>query len=719
MIGGFWRINPSSRASIYIRNGLDNSPLTVTPIVYLSNGARYSLSPVTLRPLGTAVVSINKSLEAQGIAPYAELSGYVEVEYSWAWDALCVSVSSFDPVHSLIFTYSLQPAAIPDTPTPLTRLKAAGGMNMIESLWWKPTPGATGFVAISNTAEQTSTATLQLTGGAGQILEEETAQISPHGTKIINLQALQTVSSGATGGLHILYSGQAENTVMSGGLEDDQTGYSANLPFHAFASPQADPSQASEESYAELGLMTGEADPMMHFPSGTVFMPFSAVRNVGQQTLTVTPSFYWMQAGQPRSAALDSFAIAPSQTLNLDIPALLSKAGLAQWSGAVNLILDAKGSSRSLLLAAGSVDTKNTYVFQVMPQGIQDSQAKSISYWSTANGDDTMITVWNPADEPQDFLLTFDFESGHYRLPVHLGPRATQTLNISDLIKSNLPDDEGNTIPASVTEGSATLSGSQAGNQEILAALDAGTYNVNKAICRYYCISCDGTIHVYVAANPFAVAQGGQNQLTLMAQQHSGGTYSIGASWSSNHTNIATVSSSSGLVTGVSVGAVTMTANATHTPWYNSYYCAYDPFCPYYGSGGGSSGGYVGPYRVEPIATPSQGAAVCPAGMAGWSRNVTAQLQYYDGSGYRLSGIVMADNLQVTGTNQLGITNSQTGSFPTDSNGSWPDTYYVCSTACPSTGESDSIQYWTYSSLPLPHTNLVAYKCSSIAIDGY
>lgn len=75
MVGGFWRINPSSRASIYIRNGLDNSPLTVTPIVYLSNGARYSLSPVTLRPLGTAVVSINKSLEAQGIAPYAELSG--------------------------------------------------------------------------------------------------------------------------------------------------------------------------------------------------------------------------------------------------------------------------------------------------------------------------------------------------------------------------------------------------------------------------------------------------------------------------------------------------------------------------------------------------------------------------------------------------------------------------------------------------------------------
>jgi hypothetical protein len=30
---------------------------------------------------------------------------------------------------------------------------------------------------------------------------------------------------------------------------------------------------------------------------------------------------------------------------------------------------------------------------------IEDSVAKNISYWSTANGDDTMITLWNPADE--------------------------------------------------------------------------------------------------------------------------------------------------------------------------------------------------------------------------------------------------------------------------------------------------------------------------------
>ncbi|HZU44994.1 MAG TPA: hypothetical protein VE994_20115 [Terriglobales bacterium] len=492
------------------------------------------------------------------------------------------------------------------------------------------------------------------------------------------------------------------------------------LPFHILG-PGTASTQTVHETYGELGLMTGEADPMMAFPAGTVFSPFSMVRNVGEQPALVTPSLYWMEGGAARSAQLQPFSLAPLQTKALDVSALVSGAALGSFNGSVNLILDAQGQSGSLLLASGSVDKKNTYVFQVRPQGIQDSEAKTISYWSTGNGNDTMVTIWNPADEAQDFLFTLHYTGGHYRMPIHLGPRATQMFNILDIIRNPIPDDEGNTIPAAVTEGSATLAGAQAENQEILVAMEAGTYNVRKATCSYYCISCNGAVYVFVVLNPFGVAQGGQTSLTFMAQQNTGGNYSVYGSWSSNHTNIATATPSgiNSTVTGVSLGSVTISAYVSSIPWYNYYYCAYNAYCPYYNSGGASSGGYVGPYRVEPIATPSQGAAVCPANMAGWSRNVTAQLQYYDGSGYRVAGITMADSLQVTGTNQLGITNSQTGSFPTDANGSWPDTYYVCSTACPSTGESDSIQYWTYNSLPLPHTNLVVYKCGSITIDGY
>jgi hypothetical protein len=31
---------------------------------------------------------------------------------------------------------------------------------------------------------------------------------------------------------------------------------------------------------------------------------------------------------------------------------------------------------------------------------------RSKYYWSTGNGDDTLVTLWNPADEPQDLVFT-------------------------------------------------------------------------------------------------------------------------------------------------------------------------------------------------------------------------------------------------------------------------------------------------------------------------
>jgi hypothetical protein len=61
----------------------------------------------------------------------------------------------------------------------------------------------------------------------------------------------------------------------------------------------------------------------------------------------------------------------------------------------------------ALLLASGSVDQKNTYVFQVLPRAASESLAQVVSYWSTGKGDDTMVTLWNPADEDRTLYLLF------------------------------------------------------------------------------------------------------------------------------------------------------------------------------------------------------------------------------------------------------------------------------------------------------------------------
>ncbi len=107
MIGGFWMTDSNRKASIYLKNGLETAAITVTPVLFLSNGTRYALDAITLQPSGTSVISINDALERQGVAPWGILSGYAEIEYSWPWDPLCVTVTSLDAVHSTIFTTGL------------------------------------------------------------------------------------------------------------------------------------------------------------------------------------------------------------------------------------------------------------------------------------------------------------------------------------------------------------------------------------------------------------------------------------------------------------------------------------------------------------------------------------------------------------------------------------------------------------------------------------
>ncbi len=243
---------------------------------------------------------------------------------------------------------------------------------------------------------------------------------------------------------------------------------------------------------------------------------------------------------------------------------MLAEAGLGKLNGSVNLALEAASNAEALLLASGSVDQRNTYVFQVMPWVASESLAQSISYWSTGNGDDTMVTLWNPADEEQDLVFVLSFSGGKYSYPVHLAPRATRMFNISEIINSQIADKDGNVVPTGVHEGSAMVMGSRGPNENILVAMEVGTYSVQKATCPWFCRDCFGMTGDDIEADPFVVGVGGQTQLAMKVQFSSGyeGDYTSTSTWSSSNNGIATVSS--GMTTGVAAGSAT--AKATTQP---------------------------------------------------------------------------------------------------------------------------------------------------------
>jgi hypothetical protein len=295
--------------------------------------------------------------------------------------------------------------------------------------------------------------------------------------------------------------------------------------------------------------------------------------------------------------------------------------------------------------------------------------------------------------------------------------------NISEIVQSSFPDAEGNNIPAGLSEGSAEIAGLQGEHQHILVSMDAGIYNVRKAICGQTCITCNGVVNSFMVDNPFALAVGGSKQQTFYMQYNTGSQFNLNSKsrWSSSATTVATVSA--GLVNGVSAGSSTILAQDNFTePAYNS--CApSSSSCTVKTNGvspSGSSSGTVQvrvPTKVIPIATTSQGPIVCSNGQ-GWNRIVTNQLQDQFGQAYPHAGITMADNINFGSTNQLNLV-AETGSSVTDANGSWGDFYADCTPKCPSAGESDASQNWTYNSIPLAHVNTVIFKCTSVTIDGF
>ena len=582
MVGGPWIVDANFKSTVYLKNVVETSPITVTPVLHLSNAVQYVLPVVTLAPSGTGTVDINAALQGLGIAPFATLSGYLELQYQWPWVPLCAFIRDVDVAHSVIFTFGVQGAG-----TSLSPIQPSAS-QVTEGLWWKQEANVTGFLTLANISTQPITAVVQISDDHAAVLGTQTITVSPQGMKTLNLQELLTAPTNQ-GGLRISYVGQQGTLLINGGLEDTSVGYSANIYFSA--DPINLPSQAKlmpQNGVAELGLMVGAADPMMHFPAGTTFTPYSVLRNVSSSPVSITPTLWWMQNGAPVSAPLQPLRLAPFETRSLNMPSLLAAAGLSNFSGSVNLVFDYTAKS-GLLLAAGSVDQTNTYVFEVAPRVIGKSAGKSVSYWSTANGDDTMITIWNPADEAQDFTFRIEFTGGHYLLPLHLEARATRTFNISEIIQTQVPDAEGNIIPAAIQNGSAKLIGSQADNQHILAAMDGGIYNVVKATCGGYCMGCDGATSYYAIYDGFYVPIGNYESESFMTQWDTGAQYNLTnqSSWNSSNTSVATVQS--GSVHGIAGGKFVIAVGDSGEPDYVPYQCFGQPFNCAFAEGGGSS----------------------------------------------------------------------------------------------------------------------------------
>lgn len=217
-----------------------------------------------------------------------------------------------------------------------------------------------------------------------------------------------------------------------------------------------------------------------------------------------------------------------------------------------------------MIVASGSVDESGTYVFEVEPQGVAKTNSKQAQYWIAAGGFDTMYSIWNPTDQPQDLTITLYYAdgSGHYTLPVHLAGHSSTTIDLEMLIESQRLDAHGRPMPMTPLSGSAIIESAAGRKTPVTLVVSGGTYNVKTATCGQNCINCCGYNDFQLTPPDFFCPIGESMQCELQGTNCNGGTIDFNGNWSSSNPSIMTVNNS-GLVTGVAAGTVTISAQVT------------------------------------------------------------------------------------------------------------------------------------------------------------
>src|SRR5947207_7008009 len=140
-------------------------------------------------------------------------------------------------------------------------------------------------------------------------------------------------------------------------------------------------------------------------------------------------------------------------------------------------------------------------------------------------------------------------------------------IDIKDLIMMGKTDADGNVIPPSVEEGSASFESAKGRIEEFTAVISGGVFNVTTATCGSSCISCCGQNNISVAPQNWTCPFGDGMGFTSTVRDCSGVGINVGGHWNSSNTSIATVSSA-GYMSSVAVGADTIGFYIDNVPVY-------------------------------------------------------------------------------------------------------------------------------------------------------
>jgi hypothetical protein len=314
-------------------------------------------------------------------------------------------------------------------------------------------------------------------------------------------------------------------------------------------------------------------DPVLAFPAKVMLRPMVLVRNTTSRATAVQAELHWRSSTKDGRVNLPALMLAPYEVRKIDIGDLQRKWTVPEDAMWAQISLSANTEPDGIMAVAASYDSTLRYGAQTPFSDQMASQLEG-GEWKVDATHTSLIAAGNGGSQPIQAALTLMYDQGrkHYQLQQTIAADDQWWVDLAQLIRNQVPDKDGNTLPADLSSGAYSLRevGNTAPN-----FLYEGKVITDKTFghATYGCMICcgvtDGDVGLpFFELDPTIADVGGTVPVDLYGTNACTGAAQLiedfPTTWSTDDASIMTAAGLS--ATGIGPGATTIRAHLTGVP---------------------------------------------------------------------------------------------------------------------------------------------------------
>jgi hypothetical protein len=565
LVGSYYNTQDGMTATLLLNNkGIE--PLEVRPTLYSMAGQELVLPLVIVEASSHRFINLSEwaSIGGEGFE-----SGSIRLFHYGKDLVLGAQIYLVDEAHSLSFEEKLAEVGRFDS-------------RRLEGVWAMPSRNTAVKFALSNTTSSPLSVSARLTRSPHNTSDAQTFDLQPRETRLLDLEHDFGAGENSRGSeaiaLSLEHTGAKEALLARAFISEAERGYS-NLA--QFSNPTLGKSKVLHGAGLRLGTVAGER-----------LTPVVVVRNTATQTATLSVRVpYTRTDGTTGVVNLKAVRLKQNEVGLLDLRQVerRSETEAIQTAG---LEIEYDTPAGSVLASTHSESQSGNQVFRVPMWDVLAQRSPTGGYpWRIEATSTTNAYIKNVTDREQDYVAFLLYENGsRYMIGMKtVRPHQTIEIDVKALRDNQVPDETGITIPLYVSSGQLQWTlrrrdePARQDDEFDPMALIGRTEQidvVNGISSNYSCQNCcigtflDGRIE---SSNPsydvgdLVQFEAWEDGVTCY-NYHAPSRY-YPTTWTSSDQSVATVGTTSGIVTMVGAGTAQINASWSVSRNYENYPC--------------------------------------------------------------------------------------------------------------------------------------------------